>query len=330
MATAGAGRPWCSLDGIEPGDTTPVVRYDDGGTPTPRRRVLQGMVGELMSTAARRLTRVFLVGLAVTALAACDIAVNGEGGLHFDLGARAQDQWSRSYPLEAGGRLELINVNGRITAEPSEGAAVELTAVRTAKATSEEGAKELLGRIEMREEVGESRVRVEVRVPRLSGAGGHEVEWTVKVPRGVSVDLRTVNGGVHLSGLDGDVRARTTNGGIKASGLLATAVDAAVTNGGVEVELAKVAGTVRLEAVNGGVSVLLPSTSQVDIAARTVNGGISVRDLDIQSDSEAARKEGAAQTYRRRLDGRLNGGGARVELETVNGGVRIGRAVTTT
>jgi hypothetical protein len=33
---------------------------------------------------------------------------------------------------------------------------------------------------------------------------------------------------------------------------------------------------------------------------------------------------------RRRLDAKLNGGGARISLETVNGGVRIGRASSPT
>ena len=48
----------------------------------------------------------------------------------------------------------------------------------------------------MREEVGDDRVRIEVRAPRMNGPVGHEIKWTIKVPKGVAVDLRTVNGGV--------------------------------------------------------------------------------------------------------------------------------------
>ena len=33
---------------------------------------------------------------------------------------------------------------------------------------------------------------------------------------------------------------------------------------------------------------------------------------------------------RRRIDGKLNGGGAKISLETVNGGVKIGKLVSTT
>ena len=281
--------------------------------------------------------RVFAVVVATLALGACDIAVNGDGGFHFDVASgKAQDEWTRTYQIRSG-QLELININGQITAEASEGSAVEVRAERTAKAATDEGAKDLLGRIEMREEVGESNVRVEVRPPSTRGPGGHDIKWMVKVPRGVAVDLRTVNGAVKLNGLHGDIRARTTNGGITGTAILATVVDAAVTNGGVEIELARPAteGTVDLEAVNGGVTLLLPAESKADIAARCTNGGISVDDLDVQvlddpnGTTTAGNTEGRKR-FRRRLNGQLNGGGAKLTLETVNGGVRIRRSRSST
>ncbi len=277
-----------------------------------------------MHASALRIARVAVVVVATAAFAACDIAVDGHGGFDFGLAAgKAQDEWTRTFKVAPGGRLELINVNGRITAEPSDGSEIELRAERTAKATSDEAAKELLGRIEMREEVGADRVRVEVRPPRQSGPAGHEFKWTVKVPRGVSVDLRTVNGGVHVTGLDAEVRARSTNGGIKGLALIPSSVDASVTNGGVEIELARPvdSGTFQLEAVNGGVSIDIPESSKADIAGRCVNGGISTSGLSLETVGEQSR---------RRLDAKLNGGGARISLETVNGGVRIGRAAPST
>lgn len=273
-----------------------------------------------MYSRTRKIAQFLAISLVTLGLAACDIAVNGEGGLHFGVGAQAQDEWARTYKLGKGARLELININGRIVAEPTDGD-LEVKAARTGKGTSDEAAKDALARLEMREEVGDNRVRIEVRAPRFSGGSGHEIRWTIKVPKGLAVDLRTVNGGVELTGLDGDVRARSTNGGVKGHALVAANVDAAVTNGGVEIELAKTAtaGSIDLESVNGGVSLSLPGESQADITARCVNGGISVTDLDVEIIGEKSR---------RRLEGKLNGGGARVNLETTNGGVRISRATT--
>jgi hypothetical protein len=273
-----------------------------------------------MYAAGRKTARFVAILFVASALAGCDIAVDGHGGLDFGLAAgKAQDEWTRTYKVSPGSRLELINVNGRITAEASDGAEIELRAERSVKAATDEGAKDLLNRIEMREEVGADRVRVEVRPPRISGPSGHEFKWTVKVPRGVSVDLRTVNGGVRLTGLDADVLARSTNGGVTGVALTPTSVDASVTNGGVEIELTRpvTSGSFDLEAVNGGVSIALPEDSKADIAGRCVNGGISTSGLSLETVGEQSR---------RRLDAKLNGGGARITLETVNGGVRVGRA----
>ena len=273
-----------------------------------------------MFAIARKTTKIAVLSVLAVVLVACDIAVEGEGGLHFDIGAQAKDEWTRTYKLAPGGRLEVININGKISAEASSGDSVEIKAERSVKAPSDEAAKDLLSKIEMREEAGDSRVRIEVRPPRLRNSG-HEIKWTIKVPKGVAVDLRTTNGGVTMVGLNGDVRARATNGGIKGNGLVATNVDAAVTNGGVEIELANAptSGSIELESVNGGVALRLPSESKADVTARCVNGGISIDGLSLEIVGEQTR---------RKVEGKLNGGGARVNLETTNGGVRISRATT--
>ena len=94
-----------------------------------------------------------------------------------------------------------------------------------------------------------------------------------------------------LAGLTGDVRARSTNGGITGEGIMASNVDAAVTNGGVEIELGSapaVSGSIELESVNGGVSLTLPGDSKADITARCVNGGVSINGLS--STSSASRR----------------------------------------
>jgi DUF4097 and DUF4098 domain-containing protein YvlB len=281
-------------------------------------------MGEVMYLRLRTITRLAAVVAVAVSLSGCDIAVDGHGGLGFGLAAgKAQDEWVRTYKVTPGGRLEIININGRITAEPASGSEVEVRAERSARSISDEQARDLLGKIEMREEVGADRIRVEVRAPRLSGPSGHEIKWMIRVPNGVAVDLRTVNGGVRMSALQGDIRARSTNGGIVGSRLAASSLDASVTNGGVEIELASApsSGTFDLESVNGGVTLSLPSDSKADIVARCVNGGISVTGLDVVVMGEQTR---------RRLDGKLNGGGARVSMETVNGGVKIERSSGTT
>ena len=261
------------------------------------------------------------VMLAAIGAAACDIQSGDGGGFSFGIvTGKAEDTWTRTYPLPDGGRLEIVNTNGRIDAEPSDGGRVEVVARRTARATTDERAKELLGRVEMREEVSDARVRIEVRSPRTMGMTGQEVTWTVKVPKGVHVDLRSVNGRIHLAGLNGSVHTETTNGGVTGERLGANVVEASAVNGGISIELAaplRADGRVDIETVNGSASLDLPSDSKATISGRTVNGSVSVSGLDLQRQGEDTR---------RRLDGTLNGGGARVSVSTTNGSVKIRRA----
>jgi DUF4097 and DUF4098 domain-containing protein YvlB len=266
------------------------------------------------------------VALASALLASygCDVSVDGKGGFSMDLAAgRARDTWTRSYPVSGSGRLELINVNGKISAEPTDGAAIELVAARTAKAGSDESAKALLQTIEMREEVSATSVRVEVRPPKTFGLSGSEVEWTVKVPRGVSVDLQGVNGKITVDRLQGDIRLKTVNGGLVGRALAPSALSASVVNGGIDLELASVpaSGDVEVETVNGGTQISLPADAKATIEAEAVNGGVAVSGLSLQTTGEQTR---------RHLEGTLNGGGVRIHAQTVNGGVRIKAAGGTT
>lgn len=273
-------------------------------------------------------SKIVFLGLLLTAglsVAACDIKTTASGDFAFGMAAgRAQDTWTRSYEVAANGRVELINVNGRITAEPATDGKVTVEGVRTAKGSTDEAARENLAKLEIREELSGDRVRVESRPPRLSGMSGHEIEWTIKVPKGVIVDLRTVNGGIRINGLQGEVHAKTTNGGVKGNDVAATLLEASSVNGGIEISFATALdanASVDLETVNGGVEVSLPSASKATITARAVNGGVQVNDLDVNRTNEPSSFD-----MKRRLEGTMNGGGAKINISTTNGGVRIGRA----
>src|SRR5713101_5968647 len=92
-----------------------------------------------------------LVAAAALATAACNVAVG-------DLTARAADEWTRTYPLSAGGELQIVNPNGRIEIEGVDGRSVEVRAERVAQATSDEFARDILSRIKITEEIKPDRV----------------------------------------------------------------------------------------------------------------------------------------------------------------------------
>jgi hypothetical protein len=266
-----------------------------------------------MRTRTRRArTALLLLPLVVAASAGCDLAMA-------DYKQKETAEWRKTYELQPGGRVEIRNVNGKIDVTPSAGNTVEIVAQKTARAGSTDAAKEALARIEIQETVSPSSVRIETKVARnpdgFFGGVNHEVHYVVRVPPGAEVKFSTVNGGIDLTGLEGRINAETTNGGIKARDVSGS-IDASTTNGGVDVELASVGEDgVKLGCVNGGIELRLPSNSKATISARGVNGGIDTSGLQLETTGTQSR---------RHLEGRLNGGGPRIDIEGVNGGIRIG------
>jgi len=111
---------------------------------------------------------------------------------------------------------------------------------------------------------------------------------------------------------------------VKGTDVAATILEASSVNGGIEISFATALdanASVDLETVNGGVEVSLPSASKATINARAVNGGVQVNDLDVHRTNEPSSFD-----MKRRLEGAMNGGGAKVNMSTTNGGVRITRS----
>jgi len=265
----------------------------------------------MISRVHRRLVRALAVALLASAAAGCDIVTA-------DLRSEETAQWHKSYTLDANGRVEIANINGRIRIEPSEGNAVDVSALRKARGASPEQAKAALERATIVETVTGGTIKVETKVARLEGivlnGGNAQVEYTVKVPAGAEVKLTTVNGGIEITGLKGRVTAETTNGGVEARGV-AGQLAASTTNGGLDIDLATVSeGGVKLECTNGGIKVRLPRDAKATISASITNGGISAGNLPIDITGE---------NTRRRLQGRMNGGGPRVDIEGTNGGITL-------
>lgn len=259
-------------------------------------------------TAARRAALILPVLL--VASAGCDIAMA-------DFKEQQSSRWTKTYELAPGGRFELSNVNGRIDVQPTTGNSVEVLAEKIARAASVDAAKQALDRIEIQESTSGGVIRVETRSQRGSGIFGHsnvEVRYTVRVPAGAELKLSTINGGIRVAGSTGKLDLQVTNGGIKATDVSGE-LEAASTNGGVEVDLASVPENgITLGCTNGGIVLRLPADARATISARVTNGGIDTPGLQIEPTGESSR---------RRLDGRLNGGGPRINLEGTNGGIRV-------
>lgn len=242
-------------------------------------------------------------------LAACDVAFQG-------MNASATDEWKKTYTLAPGGQLQLTNVNGGIDVTPSADAStVEVVAVRRVRASTEQAAKEQLKTLQITDRATPSEIAIEVtRAPEGMPFGhpSREVKFTVKVPKNTTVKVSTRNGSVHIAGLAGSVKVETTNGEITGENL-AGPVDAGTTNGGINLQVAAVAPDgIRLDTTNGEIALRVPSDTKATLSAKWAHGSFEASGL---------KPEGG--TERRRYEGKLNGGGSRIEMSTVNGQIRI-------
>jgi hypothetical protein len=140
------------------------------------------------------------------------------------------------------------------------------------------------------------------------------VEFTIFLPKGVKLDVSTVNGALGVAGATAAVRARTVNGSIEAASTSGP-VSAKTVNGSVRVRAGTI-GTedVEYETVNGSITLEIPDGVNADLDMRTVNGGVTSEDFPITIQG---------RIDRRHIEGKLGKGGPEIRLATVNGSIRL-------
>jgi len=229
------------------------------------------------------------------------------------LGAEpVRENFDQTYPLAAGGRVALSNVNGSVQVSVWDQATVRVQAVK--EADTREDLDNL--RIEVRNTA--SAVSIETRYPESRGSEHRHlsVEYTLTVPKGAALDkVELVNGALTVSGLGGEVDAELVNGQAKLMGLAGN-VSVETVNGQVTVELEKFAAgqRVKLETVNGEIELRLAAGVAADLQAETVNGHLS-NDFGVPVNKH--KYVGADMT------GSIGTGGGDVRLETVNGKIQV-------
>jgi DUF4097 and DUF4098 domain-containing protein YvlB len=234
----------------------------------------------------------------------------------------ATEDFSWEGRVAPGQSIEIKGINGDVDARPASGDRVEVTAVKRGRRSDPASVQikvvEHAGGVTICAMYPNNGRRPNDCQPAEDGHLGANdndvtVRFTVRVPAGVRFAGTTVNGDVAAEGLTGDVHATTVNGGVR----LATAGrgDAETVNGSITASVGQASGDdpLTFKTVNGSIAVELPASANADLHAATVNG-------DIQTDFPL---HGETRISRRSLSGTIGSGGRRLELETVNGSIRI-------
>jgi len=158
--------------------------------------------------------------------------------------------------------------------------------------------------------------RIRAEGPPSTGNQSWSASFELEVPERTALQLTANNGGITIAGVDGDVRFETRNGGVTLSNVDGD-VQGTTINGGINVRLAGTQwnGTgLDVGTRNGGISMSVPESFNAQLDAETVNGGVT---SDFAVSSQDRRTRHIVTT--------LGGGGARLRLSTVNGGIRVNR-----
>jgi hypothetical protein len=158
-------------------------------------------------------------------------------------------------------------------------------------------------------------------------------ELTLQVPRDVRVRLCTVNGGtLTVTGINGDFDVSNVNGKVVLTDLGGSG-RANTVNGGIEATFTAAPRAESLfKTVNGSIEARFPRSLSADLSLKTFNGGLFT-DFDTTplpvTAERVERSDRPKYAYRQRgvTRVRVGAGGPGLTFETLNGDVRITRAV---
>lgn len=221
----------------------------------------------------------------------------------------------REFTLPASGGVLNVDAspNGGISVEGSARNDVLIYAKVVAAADTENRAREIASGVH----VTAAADNVQASGPTgLRDRESWHVSYHVFAPTQTSVDLRTVNGGIRITDVEGRLQFQTVNGGVRLKGLGGD-VQGRTRNGGVDIDLD---GDVwrgdglDVETENGGVRLAIPAQYSARLETGTVNGRVRLDfPLTIQGRLD------------RDLQTTLGAGGPLLRVRTTNGGVTISR-----
>lgn len=160
--------------------------------------------------------------------------------------------------------------------------------------------------------VGQKHGKVQIHIPFIFGSKT-QIDYDLRVPARVALDLKTVNGRISTRGTEGEADITTVNGPIDIETGGMQEIYAKAVNGHVRAKFLRGFSGATLRTVNGGVEAFLPPTASFTCSLSQVNGDFEASfPLSIHSNPGS-----------RRVSGEVNGGRYELQIATVNGDVEV-------
>ena len=246
-----------------------------------------------------------------------------------------------SFAVPRGEPLVVIvkNVFGSIAVTGHDADRVEMHATETVRGDLRADIDRARAEVGLRTEQEPGRIAFRVRHTDDDDDGRNGWHWDnytveydieIRVPRGATVELATVNDGdITTDGVTGGFTVRNVNGGVRLNGLGGEGSVTTV-NGEIDATFAtSPAGPTAFKTVNGDVDVTLPSTLSADLEFGTMNGDV-LTDFDVEELQQApvVQRNGGRFSARMNRNSafRVGAGGDSLTFNTLNGDIYVRKA----
>ncbi len=236
-----------------------------------------------------------------------DINIEGPGIWFDDEQQTEREELKQTYPLAAGARVELTNIDGPLRIEPIDSGAAE---VRILSYSYGANARKLTV-----ESTGNSlTIRGPEKNTREYDDTRHSV--TLKLPRRSELTINNARDSVTVGDMDGAVRLQGVSGNVSVA-QAAGAADIARVSGSVVLNLARLGGQgVRVQDVSGRVSVRFLDDLNADLQTTNIKGKVYVDVPNVAVQGEMNHADFRAK---------VGTGGPAVAISDVTGTVRLTR-----
>ena len=248
---------------------------------------------------------------------------------------------------DASNELWLKNIEGNVKIIGYEGETVEITVEKTIDASTQERLQKGIEEVQLAAELDGNIMMVYMDAPFVDAhrKGDHfhyhadrhdddydyRMDFTVRVPRRVNLEVSTINdGSLTIENMQPQrIEAHNVNGPISCTNISGQ-TSAITVNGNVDISFAKAPDdNSRFKTINGDITLLTPKDFSADISFKSMNGDfytnfeqIDYLPAEVSSNKEEGRNR---TTYRidRSTKIRIGQGGTTVETETLNGEVYL-------
>lgn len=259
----------------------------------------------MVRSLSERLGRHYLLAATLLVLSGCAVGEKRE--------VTAQRRW----PAAGIETVQVDGVDGNLTVESGRPDEIVLVARIRSRGIEPETRQENSGYFQTELtggtlRIGQKRPRVRVRFP-FASRPRLEVDYSLRVPETVALNLNTINGRIATRGVAGPTRMSIINGAIDAEVGGEKDFKASTVNGEIRAKFLRHFTGAHLRTVNGGVAAVLPPSASFRCNLSQVNGDFEASfPLSIHSNPGS-----------RRVSGEVNGGDYQLQISTVNGDVQV-------